>query len=452
MRRNVAFVVTRAVVLLIAVTVGLLPLVVPSRSAEAQGRPEFVEDELLVRFKPRVSPASQAAAHGQANAQVVREVRGLDVKVVKIPPQALARVLEAYQRNPSVEFVERNPIAYVDPGPNDPTFVSGQASFGQQWSLVNTGQDGGKVDADIDYDQIWDTGINTASPATVAIVDTGIDPQHQDLVPKITESQNWYDGGSTSDVYGHGTHVAGIAAANTDNGVGIAGVCPECKLLNAKVCSDQGSCPHDRIANGVLWSVGCDYRLPDENGNLGACQNPMRAQIINMSLSGTTGSTTLQQAMTRASELGAVMSCAAGNNGNSQVTYPAFYSNCIAVAATTNRDQRASYSTFGPWVDVAAPGSNIYSTLIGNNYGQMSGTSMASPHVAGLAGLLWSRGIAVVYGPPKPDGSVQIDAPKTAPSVRSRIESTADVISGTGRQWANGRINACRAVKNTRSC
>jgi thermitase len=166
-----------------------------------------------------------------------------------------------------------------------------------------------------------------------------------------------------------------------------------------------------------------------------------------MSISGTAGSTTLQQAMNRASELGAVMSCAAGNNGNSQATYPANYSNCIAVAATTNQDQRASYSTFGTWVDVAAPGSNIYSTLIGNKYGQMSGTSMASPHVAGLAGLLWSRGIAVVR-----DSSGGVDAPKTAPSVRSRIESTADAISGTGRQWAKGRINACRAVKNTPSC
>jgi len=419
----------RGVVLLIAVLVCLVPLIAPPRLVQAQGRPELVEDELLVRFRRQVPPANQAAAHGQANAQVVREVRGLDVKVVKVPPQRLAQALQSYQRNPTVEFVERNPIAYANLTPND-------ASFGQQWALHNTGKNGGKTDADIDAPAAWDVPTASgATPATISIVDTGIDHQHPELAAKIREARNWYDGGPTADVYNHGTHVAGIAAANANNGAGIAGVCPECGLLNAKVCSDAGGCPHDRIANGVLWSVGCEWREADPSGGLGRCLGPVRAQVINMSLAGTTGSTTLQLAMDRAAELGATMTCAAGNNGTGQVTYPASYPTCIAVEATTKRDQRAAYSSFWPWVAVAAPGSDILSTLIGGGYGTMSGTSMAAPHVAGLAGLLRSRGVVTERG-----------------AVRSRIEATTDRTQGTGPQGATDRINACRAMTNTPSC
>ena len=377
----------RVAVLLVAALVSVAPFLTPPQPAQAQGRPEFVEDELLIQFKRHVPPANEAAAHGQATAQVVREVPGLDVKVVKVPPQRLAHAFQSYQSNPNVAFVERNGIAYAEGTPNDP-------SFGQQWSLNNTGQDGGEADADIDAPEAWDVPASANAAATViSVVDTGIDSQHPDLSGKIREARNWYDGGPTADVYGHGTHVAGIAAANTTNSTGIAGVCPDCGLLSAKVCSDAGSCPYDRIANGVLWSVGCEVRAPDRGPNLGACQGPIRAQVINMSITGTSPSTTLQKAMDRAADRGATMACAAGNAGTTQAMYPAFYSNCIAVAATTNQDQRASFSTYGNWVDVAAPGANIYSTLIGGQYGLMSGTSMASPHVAGLAGLLRSRGI-----------------------------------------------------------
>ena len=116
-------------------------------------------------------------------------------------------------------------------------------------------------------------------------------------------------------------------------------------------------------------------------------------------------------------------------------TYPASYPTCMAVAATTNQDQRAAFSSFGPWVDVAAPGAGILSTLKGGGYDLMSGTSMAAPHVAGLAGLLRSRGVVT-----------ERDA------VRSRIEATADRIQGAGPPWTRGRINACRAMTNTPSC
>jgi len=427
----------RVIVLSLALVAGLAPLPAAPAAAQgqgagqapAQGRPEFVEDELLVLFKRQVPAAAQATAHANANARVVREVRGLDVKVVQVPPARLANALQRYQQDPTVEYAEMNPVAYPDGMPND-------ASFGQQWALHNTGQNGGRADADIDAPAAWDVPAPAgATPATISIVDTGIDAGHPDLAGKVVEQRNWYDGGGTADVYNHGTHVAGIAAAATGNGIGIAGVCPECTVINAKVCSDAGGCPHDRIANGVLWSVGCEERLPDPPGGLGECVGANRSQVINMSLSSTAGSTTLQRALDRAAQRGATMACAAGNNGNSRATYPASYAACIAVAGTTSQDGKYRLSTTGTWVSVAAPADPILSTVPGGGYATKSGTSMASPHVAGLAGLLRSRGVAT-----------------TRDAVRGRIESTADRIAGTGRDWSNGRINACRAMTGAGTC
>lgn len=392
------------------------------------GRPSVVDNEVLVKFRPGVPGSAEAAAHAQSGGQVVREVAALDVQVVRVSGPA-AQALASYQRNPNVEYAELNGIAYpawTPTGPNDPFYVSNQ-----QWALNNTGATGGTVDRDIDAPQAWNVTHGSASQ-TIAIVDTGIAANHPDLAGKVIDSRNWYDGSDTQDGYGHGTHVAGIAAAATDNATGVAGVCPDCTLLNAKVCDDSGSCPYDRIANGVLWSVGCEWRDARDN-----CLSPVRAKSVNISIAGTYNSTTLQSAVNRAWERGAVIACAAGNAGVNTRYYPAAYGNCIAVAATDANDVRASWSNYGSgWVDVAAPGVGILSTLNPtattfsdpSGYGQLSGTSMASPHVAGLAGLVWSTGVS------------------TTKAVRQRIESTADAITGTGSAWSKGRINACRAV------
>jgi len=391
----------------------------------ASGRPSVVADEVLVKFQPGVSASDEAVAHRQAGGQVVRLVAALDVQVVRVSGPA-TQALADYQRNPNVEYAELNGIAYPAWAPNDPYYTSNQ-----QWALNNLGTTGGTADSDIDAPQAWDVTRGT-SAQTIAIVDTGVMADHPDLAGKVIDSRNWYDGTGTQDGYGHGTHVAGIAAATTNNGTGVAGVCPGCSLLNAKVCDDFGSCPYDRIANGILWSVGCEWR--DARNN---CLSPVRARSINVSIAGTFNSTTLQSAVNRAWDRGAVIACAAGNAGTSTRYYPAAYSNCIAVAATDASDVRPSWSNYGSaWVDVAAPGVGIVSTLNPSagtfsdpsGYGQLSGTSMASPHVAGVAGLVWSTGVA------------------TNTQVRQRIESTADAIAGTGSAWSHGRINACRAV------
>jgi thermitase len=390
-----------------------------------RGRPDVVPDELLVKFRPGTAASDVADAHRRAGGQVVRDIPGLDVKVVHAAsPGALA----AYQQNPNVEYVEPNGIAYPTWTPNDPYYASDQ-----QWGLNNSASTVSS-DPDIDAPQAWN--VTRGSPGeTIAIVDTGVTVNHPDLASKMVDSRNWYDGSGTQDTYGHGTHVAGIAAASTNNGIGVAGVCPNCGILNAKVCDDFGSCPYDRIANGVLWSVGCEVR--DARNN---CLVPVRARSINLSIAGTFNSTTLQEAINKAWNRGAVISCAAGNNGTNTPYYPAAYSNCIAVAATDASDAKASWSNYGSgWVDVAAPGVNILSTLNPNGatfsnpsgYGFLSGTSMASPFVAGVAGLVWSTGA------------------RTNTAVRQKIESTSDSITGTGSAWSKGRINACRAVGAT---
>jgi thermitase len=403
--------------------------------AFAQGRPEFVDNELLVKFKPGTPAQSQNAAHAQQNARVVREIEGLDVKVVQVGRGQAEQRLPGYQLNPNVEYAELNGIAYAlftNP-PTDPL-------YSQQWNLNNTGQTGGKVDADIDAPQAW--SVNSGS-AKIAILDTGVRESHPDMVGKVVDRANWTWMDSvngvpardvTDDRHGHGTHVAGIAAALTNNvnpttskAEGIAGACPECALIAGKVLNDDGSGAYDYIANGILWAVGCD----DRDSATNECRNAVRARSINMSLGGTYNSITLQDAVNKAWGRGAVLSCAAGNNGNSVKFYPAAYTNCIAVAATDYKDARAGFSNYGKnWVDVAAPGVSITSsTITSAGYEAWNGTSMASPHVAGLAGLLLSKSPS-----------------STASSVRSQIESTADRIPGTGSHWSKGRINACKAL------
>jgi hypothetical protein len=231
-------------------------------------------------------------------------------------------------------------------------------------------------------------------------------------------NKNFTTSSTVDDLYGHGTHCAGIAAATTNNSIGVAGVGFNTSLMNVKVLGDNGSGQYSWIANGITWAA--------DNG----------AKVISLSLGGSSGSYTLQNAVNYAWNKGVVVVAAAGNNGNTASVYPAYYSNCIAVAATDQNDAKASFSTYGSWVDVAAPGVSIYSTLpnhsnsIGTtNYGSLSGTSMSTPHVAGLAALVW----ATSYG-------------TSNTSVRSRIESTADAISGTGTYWKYGRINANKAV------
>ncbi len=376
------------------------PSSVPAPVEEVAAQPgSYVDDEILVKFVPATRPEVILEANRQADGRVIGEVAALGVQVVRVGPGEAVSRLAAYQGNPNVDYAELNGIAHALDDPLFPT----------QWGLNNTGQLGGTPDADIDAPEAW--SVTTGSGIKIAVLDTGITKSHEDITAaRVVAEANFSSSATADDIYEHGTHVAGIAAAAA-NGVGVHGVASGALLMNGKVLGDSGWGSYSGVANGITWAA--------DNG----------AQVINLSLGGTAPSQTLKNAVDYAWGKGVVLACAAGNNGSTKNFYPSAYANCIAVAATDNLDQKASFSNYGNWVDVAAPGVRIASTVPPSNYAEWSGTSMATPFVAGEAALVW----ATCYG-------------TGASSVRNRIEATADNIPGTGSFWAHGRINAGSAV------
>src|SRR3989344_3023584 len=400
------------------VTVFIFPLLILIASpaqAQAPSVPNIpdipantkVSGRILVKFKENTSQNVIDLNLGKYNARLAARINKLNVLVLNVPQFQEDAIISAFSKIPNVEFAEPDFVATALTTTNDP-------SLSLQWGMF-------KIQAADNSTSAWDI-VTGDSSVKIAILDTGIDQNHEDLAAKIVANQNFTTSPTVDDKYGHGTHVGGIAAAITDNGTGVAGLGYNSSLINVKVLDDNGSGYYSWIANGIIWAT--------DNG----------AKVINMSLGGSSGSSTLQSAVNYAVANGVVVVAAAGNSGNSSPTYPAYYPGVIAVAATDSADAKASWSSYGSWVDVAAPGVNIYSTFPNHpykinkslNYDYGSGTSMATPHVAGLAGLVWATGTC-----------------STNSCVRAQIENNADPISGTGSYWIYGRINAYKAVGGT---
>ena len=264
----------------------------------------------------------------------------------------------------------------------------------------------------------WST--TTGDPVKVAVIDTGIELSHPDLKNNIKGGYNAINPlKSANDDNGHGTHVAGIIAAE-NNSVGVIGAGPQIDLYAVKVLSRNGSGYLSDVIEGIDWAIA--------NG----------IQVINMSL-GTTGNVqSFHDAIARANEAGIVQVAAAGNDGLA-VNYPAAYSEVIAVSATDSSDIITSWSSRGAEVDLSAPGLNIYSTYKGQTYKTLSGTSMATPHVAGAAALVLTQ-------------TAKCDADSNgscSPSeVQDRLQATAtDLgIAGPDGLYGYGLVNAYQAV------
>ncbi len=314
-----------------------------------------------------------------------------------------ATAVRAYTSLEEVEYAELNYLYYTFAVPND-------AFFSSQYGLYNPGSHG------IDAIGGWDIEQGDNS-VVIAIIDTGIDYTHEDLAGKVIKGYDFvnedYD---PKDDNGHGTHVAGIAGAISNNGAGIAGVCPECSLLAVKVVTADGSGANSWIANGIANAV-----------NLGA-------QVINLSLGGLDRSSTIELAVKQAYQSGVVVIAASGNDGSGVPLYPAAFSEVIAVGATDRYGDKAYFSSYGSHLELSAPGQAIYSTLPGNSYDAWNGTSMASPHVAGLVGLLIARNPALTPG-----------------QVRQMLIATAQDLGASGRDayYGYGRINALSALNQT---
>jgi thermitase len=372
----------------------------------------FVPGEILVKFKPAVGQLSAQHALEARSLQVSGAIQSIGVLQVAVESGRELETIAALRQNPNVLYAEPNYIAYAfDTIPDDP-------DYGSQWGLPK-----------IDAPAAWD--ITTGgSDVTIAVVDTGIDLGHPDLscFGKLTSGWDFVNNDAIpDDDFGHGSHVAGIAAACTNNGIGVAGVAWGARLMPVKVLDANGIGSYEDVANGITYAV--------DHG----------ADIINLSLGGSESSTTLADAVQYADDHGVLVVSAAGNcaQGGSQcgnlvnpLIYPAAYPTTLAVAATDSNDNWAYFSEYRPYVDVAAPGVSIYSTWKNDSYTSLQGTSMATPYVAGLAALIWS-----------------FDPSLTRDQVRTIIQSTADDLGAPGKDdyFGYGRINARRALESLMS-
>ena len=318
---------------------------------------DYVDGEILVRFMPQTGDAQATtnACFVNKQAKIVRELGAVSASLLKIDNVSVAEAIALAERCPNILFAEPNYRLYAtDTIPNDP-------SWGSQYGLNN-----------IRAPQGWDTTTGSAA-VIIAIVDTGVDLTHPDLSAKIVAGYDFVNNDAIAqDDNGHGSHVAGIAAASSNNGAGVAGASWGARIMPVKVLDASKNGSFANAASGIIWAT--------DHG----------AHIINLSLGGNSHSTIFQNAIDYAYSKGVTIVAASGNNGNGFVLYPARYPNVIAVGATDSVNNRASFSNYGAELDIVAPGVSIYSTGI-STYFTDSGTSMSAPYVAGLAAIL--RGI-----------------------------------------------------------
>jgi thermitase len=306
--------------------------------------------------------------------------------------RAMARRLESLD---GVLWAEQDAVVQVFAIPNDPAFE-------QQWALRK-----------IDAPRAWD--LTTGSPqVVVAVLDSGVDLQHPEFAGRLVPGFNARDpNAQPQDDYGHGTHVAGTIAAAWNNGVGVAGIAPASRIMPIKVLDSRGLGRASDVATAIRWAV--------ENG----------AWVINMSFGTEQRVRALTEAVDFAVSSGTIMVVAVGNDTTTVPNFPAASPNVIAVGSTSMDDRRTSFSNYGSWVDLAAPGVGIVSTWwtsTGPTYRSDTGTSMSAPHVSGVVALMLAL---------KPD--------LTEPEIESVLRLTSDPVGGDCG-IGPGRINAGRAI------
>ncbi len=360
---------------------------------------QYAADEVLIKYSAGIS-TTQTNSVAQANgvAAVIPFQTGPATSAmsrwarVKLKPgMSVEQAMAQFGNDANIELVEPNYVVSIKLTPNDPSYSS-------LWGLHNIGQTGGTQDADIDAPEAWDTNTGSSS-VIVAVIDSGVDYNHPDLAANMWTNTGEIAGNSidddgngyVDDIYGydfvsndgdpmddnsHGTHVAGTIAAVGNNGVGVVGVAWNAQIMAVKFLNAAGSGFTSDAVSSVLYAAN--------NG----------AAIMNNSWGGGGYSQALQDAITTANSTNSLFVAAAGNNGLDNDIFPNYPSNysgphIIAVAATDDSDAIAFFSNYGATtVHLGAPGVSIFSTEPGNTYGNKSGTSMASPHVAGAAAVI----------------------------------------------------------------
>jgi thermitase len=395
-------------------TLALLAGAAPSAATAA---PAYDDDTVIVKFKPGASVLQQLRVVRLPFVRAyVDQIRGVQASVLRVrtDPAVAAASIGAL---PSVEYAEPNYLLRATATPNDP-------SFSKEYGLHNTGQTGGTPDADIDAPEGWDAAGLSAFPSTggvrVGIVDTGISSVHPDLAGKVVACGTSYNSGflvtpGCEDDNGHGSHVAGTIAARTNNGQSVAGVAFNAPLVICKaLATPLGTGLTSDIARCIEWTRSQGARII--NMSLGGGQSETLKRVVQGAYAGGTG---------------ALLVAAAGNDGDATLNYPAAYPEVVSVAATDDDDRRASFSNANSDVEIAAPGDAVYSTFLGTTSTELSGTSMASPHVAGVAAVIAQR---------TPSAN--------AAAIRSSLTSSVDDLGPAGRDatFGFGRANLCKAA------
>ena len=358
-----------------------------------------VADHVMVQLQPGASLSDMAKAVAPNGGSVLQAMDAPGLYLVQLPSppslDELPKTVQALGQSTGIfKFVEADPIVHVNVVPNDPDFSG-------EWGMNNTGQTSGTAHADINAPAAWNI-VNSSPNVVVAVIDTGIDFNHPDVAPNIWTNPHPGNSGYANDLHGwnfcannnnpqddffHGTHVSGTIGAVGNNGAGVAGVTWSVKIMPLKFLDSTGAGTTSNAVNAVYYAV--------KNG----------AQILSNSWGGGGYTQSLKDAIDYANAHNVLFVAAAGNsssNNDSTPAYPADYTspNIIAVAATDDNDQLAYFSNYGAnSVQLAAPGVGILSTFptvataamtsygLPTKYGQISGTSMATPHVSGAAAL-----------------------------------------------------------------
>ncbi len=364
-----------------------------SAAAADPGNRPFTQ--VLVQHRKGADTDKVASAFAANHVAIDKRISQIDVSVLRVPTQAAESVRDALEKTGLFNYAELDGMARTAVQPNDPSFPS-------QWHL-----------ATIQAPDAWNITRGSSS-VTIAVIDSGADPTHPDLATKLVPGWSFLTGTSnTADTFGHGTAVTGTAAAATDNSTGVAGVGWQTTVMPLVVTDASGFSAYSSIANAIVYAADHGVRL------------------INISLAGGTSSSTLQSAVDHAWTKGAVIFAAAGNNGTSNLVYPAACNHVVAVSATNSDDTLANFSSFGSWIDLSAPGNYITTLVNGGGYGAWEGTSFASPIAAGVAALVLSLQPAMANT-----------------TLVSLLEQNSDDLGPAGHDssFGWGRVNAYKAV------
>ena len=375
------------------------PELPPNNPTSEEANVDAAMDHILVKFKPTTSETERNNIISKENGSKKKQINKISTDVVNTPPGKNSHQMVAAFRDQyadKIEFAELDIKATPLLTPNDP-------EYSKQWALP-------KIEAPAGWDIT--KGLNTT---TIAVLDTGVNINHPDLKNKLVPGWNVVDNNTDlTDLNGHGTMMMGIAGAQTNNALGIAGVGIEPKIMMVRICNNaDGWAYYSDMAEAIIYAA--------DKG----------VKVESISFGGSGASSTVQTAIDYAYSKGTFVTASAGNSGSNAPSYPAACNHVVAVGATDSNDQKASWSNWGSWVDVTAPGVAIQTTTSGGGYSTCSGTSPATPHVAGIAALLLAR-----------DGNLSPD------KLENTIEQNSNDLGSAGKDdiFGWGRINLRRAV------